>query len=546
MSAALCLALLWLPTVDGELPAPSPPLAEQPLPPKEPGAAPTAAADAPAEDSGGAQAGAAAAPGEDSGGAQTGAAEAAPAPQPDDGSLSPEEMRELEEAMKRDMQAGGFGGAGPKSGSKFVMGSSEAAPRPSQAAPAAIGLPSVANLNPNISFVGDFALAAFSNDKPLQAGGHDPHRNGFNLQQLELAVGAAVDPFMRADANIVFSQFGVEIEEAYATTTSMPFQLQMRMGQFLTRFGRINAQHLHSWDFMDSPFFWSKVFGPEGNRGVAAELSWLAPTPWYVELILSANEAAGGSTARSFLGNTSPWVQDPRMIQMNAMVRQFFPLGDSFSLATGLSAATGPHLTGRFEVLTLHDLVPDGSWGSRGVDEAGVGTVGPPLLNGRDHRAELVGADVYLKFRPIGAALPSYRLPLPGNPSWAPPFEVAYQIVSFTAEWIARRRQVAGGTLTDHGGYAQLFWRFASRGSVAARLEYGSGIRADYLGGDPVDPEWTTWRVRGTTAVTFWPSEFSRFRAQYSLDRPLWRNTPTHAFMLGMEFGIGAHGAHAF
>ena len=107
------------------------------------------------------------------------------------------------------------------------------------------------SLNPDLSFIADVALSYFSDDDPLMAGGHDPKETGFTLQQLELAVGAAVDPYFRFDANIVFSQFGVEIEEVYATTLGLPWNLQARVGQFLTRFGRINNSHPHSWDFVD-------------------------------------------------------------------------------------------------------------------------------------------------------------------------------------------------------------------------------------------------------------------------------------------------------
>ena len=41
---------------------------------------------------------------------------------------------------------------------------------------------------------GAFALeAAFSSEAPMQGGGHDPVRNGFNFQALEMALGASVE-----------------------------------------------------------------------------------------------------------------------------------------------------------------------------------------------------------------------------------------------------------------------------------------------------------------------------------------------------------------
>ena len=106
---------------------------------------------------------------------------------------------------------------------------------------------------PNISIILDVAAAMFSDDDNLQGGAHDPNSNGFNLQQLELSLNKSVDPYFRFDSNIVFSLFGVEVEEAYATTIDLPWNLQVRAGQFLTRFGRINPTHPHSWDFVEPP-----------------------------------------------------------------------------------------------------------------------------------------------------------------------------------------------------------------------------------------------------------------------------------------------------
>ncbi|MGH8491234.1 MAG: hypothetical protein ACREXS_20815, partial [Gammaproteobacteria bacterium] len=39
----------------------------------------------------------------------------------------------------------------------------------------------------------------------LQGGGHDPKRRGFTLQQGELGLAAAVDPYFNAQAYIVFT-----------------------------------------------------------------------------------------------------------------------------------------------------------------------------------------------------------------------------------------------------------------------------------------------------------------------------------------------------
>ncbi len=343
----------------------------------------------------------------------------------------------------------------------------------------------VRSMNPDLSLVADVALAAFSDDAPLMAGGHDPKESGFTLQQVELSLSASVDPYFRLDANIVFSQFGVEIEEVYATTLALPWNLQVRAGQLLTRFGRINATHLHAWDFVDQTLVLGKFFGGEGNRGLGAEVSVMLPLPWFVELSAAVTDAAGASTARSFYGGSDDaGVEGPQDFQYTAAAKQFFPLSQNWSLFVGLSWATGPNATGQ------------------------------------GNRTDIHGADLYLKYRPI---------------TWG-----SYTVVSLQGEWMMRRRQVPGDVLVDHGMYTYLFWRFARRWGTAARYELVTGLKKD-----PLDPAWTETRQRLSTNVTFWPTEFSRLRLQYAYDLPGWRSG-YHAVMLAVEFSVGAHGAHKF
>src|SRR4051812_35621329 len=79
---------------------------------------------------------------------------------------------------------------------------------PKAETPPAGGARSFQSLNPDLSLIADFALAAFSDPAPRMSGGHDPTGNGFNLQAVELALGTAVDPYFRADANLAFNPAG--------------------------------------------------------------------------------------------------------------------------------------------------------------------------------------------------------------------------------------------------------------------------------------------------------------------------------------------------
>jgi hypothetical protein len=347
-----------------------------------------------------------------------------------------------------------------------------------------------ATIQPDISLILDAAAAYFS-DEPLPGGAHDPDHTGFNFQQLELAAGAAVDPYFRFDTNLVFSPFGVEIEEAYATTLSLPLGLQVRFGQFLSKFGRLNATHPHSWDFADQPFALTRVFGAEGGRGLGGEVSWLLPLDWHAELSLGVTEAAGEATARSFYGARDLGVASPSDLLYTTALEQFFPLSDSWSLLGGLSGAFGPN------------------------------------SSGRDNHSDVYGADLYLKYRPLDEPEPT--------------------VVSLQAEWLYRRRQVPGDLLSDHGGFVQGRWRFAKRWATSLRWEYGSPAYGDdgSVTLDPLDPEWSSARQRMSAALSFYPTEFSRLRLQGNHDLPDWRNAISAVF-LAAEVLIGAHGAHSF
>lgn len=341
------------------------------------------------------------------------------------------------------------------------------------------------SMNPDISLIFDGALAAFSNENNLQSGAHDPQKSGFNLQQLELHLASNVDPYLHFAANLVFSQFGVEVEEAYATTLQVPYGLQAKVGQFLTSMGRINPTHPHSWSFVDQPLVNGKFFGGEGSRGLGGEVNWLAPLPWYVQLKASLHNAEGDCCARSFLGAAQIPVRRPQDLLATIRAEQFFPLDDDWSLYWGLSTQLGPNATGA------------------------------------DNRTDIYGTDLYVRYRPATDPLRRF--------------------VALQAEAFSRARQVPGALLRDHGGYAQLVWHFDLRWETGVRTEVGTGAK-----NDPTDPDWTGNRTRHSAQITFYPSHFSRVRLQGSVDNAAWRSEPVYAAFIAVETLIGEHGSHNF
>lgn len=338
------------------------------------------------------------------------------------------------------------------------------------------------SMNPDMSLIFDGAAAWFSKDDPQALGDHDPQRTGFTLQQVEMHLAASVDPFFRLDANLVFGEGGVEVEEVYATTMALPAGLQVRAGQLYARFGKRNPTHPHSWSFLDQSLVLGKLFGSEGSRGLGVEVSWLTPLPWYAEVVATAQQA---TDHKGYFDGTDPGVHSLGDLLYTFALKQFFDLSDDWALQWGLSAQVGPN---------------DSAPGNRTV---------------------VYGTDLFLRWKPVGHA---------GRTS-----------VDLLVEGLVRQREVPGDVLVDGGVLAELRWQIEAEWALAGRYDLATGLAAD-----PDDPAWTAERQRVALAVDFVPSHFSRIRLQGGVDARGWEDAVGGFIMLGLEAGIGAHGSHAY
>ncbi|HEX2723857.1 MAG TPA: hypothetical protein VHM24_13155, partial [Gemmatimonadaceae bacterium] len=102
----------------------------------------------------------------------------------------------------------------------------------------------------NIGFVAltDAGWSSADDVEALQRGDHDPKVRGFTIPNAEISLDGAVDPYFKGFSNIVLKiqpdgETGIELEEAYLLTTSLPANLQLKAGQFFAEFGRQNPQH---------------------------------------------------------------------------------------------------------------------------------------------------------------------------------------------------------------------------------------------------------------------------------------------------------------
>src|SRR6266576_1787959 len=215
----------------------------------------------------------------------------------------------------------------------------------------------------NISLDGLFALAYSSaaDLHNIEVGDHDPQQRGFNARNTELAFDGAVDPYFEGFANIVFkldndNETEVEVEEAFMQTTSLPFNLQLKAGQFFAAFGRLNPVHPHAWEFVDTPLVNGLFLGPDGLRGVGAQTSWTLPLPWYSQLIF-ASQNGSGSTGFSFRNPGDDGMffdrvttdREARGLQDFVWIPRFensFNLSDTQTVLAGVSGAFGSNETG--------------------------------------------------------------------------------------------------------------------------------------------------------------------------------------------------------
>jgi len=367
----------------------------------------------------------------------------------------------------------------------------------------------------NLSFdaLMDFGWSTTPDVTAIERGDHDPLQRGFTLPNEEIFLDGAVDPYFKGVADIVFkldqdNATEVELEEVYLTTSSLPWNLQAKAGQFFSEFGRINQQHPHAWDFVDQPLVIGRMFGPEGLRNPGARLSWLVPTPFYSEVFLTAQNSHG-DTAFSFrntedaLFGRTPVdrpVRNPGDLLYVPRYVASYDLTDSQTIVAGVSGAFGPN------------------------------------ASATDTRTQIYGADLYWK--------------------WKPPWQSGgFPFLSWQTEALGRRYEAGAGlleragmatvalpreTLFDWGVYSQLLYGFRPR--------WVAGLRGDWVSGDrgTFSPdENRADRFRISPDLTFYPTEFSKLRLQYNYDHGQLRGDDSSVWMQ-VEFLLGSHAAHKF
>jgi hypothetical protein len=353
---------------------------------------------------------------------------------------------------------------------------------------------------------------------------HDEHSHatynanqGFNLNYAELVLSSSVDPYFSMDGTFHFSEHGVEIEEAYFTSTALGHGLRLRGGKLLSNFGYVNAQHHHYWDFGDMPLVYEAFLGTHGINEKGAQLQWTAPTPFYLmagfEVLQGENEQMFGNASVSleeFTGDEEDRIEGTDAPSLYVgYLKSSFDIGDT-TIFGGLSYAQGDSL----------------------LDHSG-DEENPHVFKGD---ATLYGADLVVLH-----AFDSYRT------------------VKWQTEWLSRELDgVVYGDLTSpedftsvnkkqSGLYSQLIYTHDRNWRMGVRYDtiYQNDITKGVVDMNEVDDF-----KKYSAMIEYHTSEFARFRLQYNRNEAMYdeagfrQNLDT--IMLQANIAIGAHAAHSF
>lgn len=361
-----------------------------------------------------------------------------------------------------------------------------AAPAAQPAAGAGVGRSS-SILNPDISFNGDFTFLGTDNSQLSKA-------NRFSFREAEIGFQAPIDPFARADAFITFSESETpDVEEAYATFLTLPYDLQARAGKFRISFGKNNPQHRHALSQTDRPFAAVVNFGEEGFGGTGVGVSYLVPNPLdqYVlltgEVVNDLGEAPSGP--QGVAQNRPSGERTVRDFAYVSHLQTFFDLNADNNIELGGSA--------------LLNLPKTGS------------------------QTKIYGLDLTYRWRPLAQA--GYRQFLWRTEGYFTERELRDADLTMLAPNDPNTFNTAG---------------FYTYGEYRLTQRLWAGTRVDWTE-IPAQRRQTEWGVYPYLTVS--PTEFGYFRVGYQYaESDRLRDKRSHRLWLQYNFAIGPHAAHAF
>lgn len=353
-----------------------------------------------------------------------------------------------------------------------------------------------------LAYIGAIGTSSVGNEAlaELQAGAHEPNRNGIPLHLLTLSGRWRPAPAVEVHGSIMEraapgERGSAEIEEAYALIGGGGRRVEWKAGRFFTEVGRLNAQHFEDADFVDKAIILTRLFGEDQLSNEGVRLLWPLAADGAATVIVGIQDSRG-ETASSFLAEPDETI-------------------------------AGHALTGR-DIDSAGDLLYHARWTMCGCGpdrpswELGLSAVTGPNASGSSTRTTIVGTDLSM--------------------SWGATPRTAH----WDIELLARRYEAGDPgdpsheVLGDWGMVSHWLWAYRPKWIAGMRFEY-----ADANGGDHrTDPQ-RDERIRASLNLTWKPTRVLTLRLQYNHDaadhlaggraRSLWLQT---------RVTLGAHGGH--
>jgi len=376
------------------------------------------------------------------------------------------------------------------------------------------------SLNPDISAIGDLFFD-LSPTRPRFT--EDGTR--FALAEVELGIQAFVDPFFRADFFLGLHGGEIEVEEGYVTALALPGELQAKLGRFHLPFGKINLTHRPELLTVEYPHVHQQYFSGEGFRSTGVGLSRiLAPFGIYQELQVYVLSGLGADAHAHEEDGEAHEAEDEEALPDEyeiaeaersgleqfaflAHLRTYADLSAATNIEVGLSAAAG-----HVERVLAPFCIPD--------------TACPTTLETTLRGQRFVGANVIVR--------------------WRPPAQGRYRSFQWSAEVVGND----GPESTVWGWFTQVQWQLGRRSYIAARFDAVQAAGEQHVHFSPARgveveaDEGGDWFRAASGYLTFFPSEFSRFRL--GIERSFGTGDGNWRAVLQTTFSIGPHRPHAF
>jgi hypothetical protein len=170
--------------------------------------------------------------------------------------------------------------------------------------------------NPRFTVISDFIGRGAAKSNELA------EDDRFSLREVELDLRAAVDPYANGVAILAIEEedgeYIVDVEEAYVTLETLPWNLRIKMGRYRVGFGNINKLHTHDLPWTPRPQPLLDFLGEEGLVESGALLSWISPSLGPLTVTVEGNVLNGenetilagqDSDEPSYLGRTEAFVE---------------------------------------------------------------------------------------------------------------------------------------------------------------------------------------------------------------------------------------------